>query len=107
MRGAKVDKYIRLSVGIPENGHEDYLFLELVVGPYEIELDRSANSLDGMTDSDFILAMEDLLNTATIFSRNLNLKINVDVDGIVSEAQELELSEKAYKNIMSLIQEVL
>jgi hypothetical protein len=102
-----MEEFLSVYVGTPENGHEDYLFLDLVVGPYEVEIDRSSESLDGMSGEDLLLSLEELLNIASLFRKSLKLPILIDTDSILLESVEENMDEKTLKNIKLLIKEVM
>ncbi len=102
-----MEKCLKIYVGTPEESVEDFLYLDLIVGSYEIPVDKSNQSLSGMSGEDFLEVLGDILNTACLFSAQLKLQIRLDLDEIISEAEELDFSEADIKNIHRLIKEAL
>lgn len=98
--------YLNISVGTPENSHESFLFLDLMVAGREITVE-SSQSLDGISGDEFLDELEQVLNTACLLSKELKLHIKVDLDGILEEADEEFFDEDSMKNIKKLVKEVL
>jgi hypothetical protein len=98
--------YLSIYVGTPENSHEDYLFLDLVVGADEYTLESSL-SLDGLSGEEFLEELEKLLNTACNLSKELKLQIKISVEELVDEADEEFLSEDTLRNVRKLVKETL
>lgn len=101
-----MNTYLNISVGTPENSHEDFLFLDLIVAGREITLESSV-PLDGISGPELLTELEKILNLACLLAKELRLKIKVDVEGILDEAGDECVDERDMKNIKKLVKETL
>ena len=100
-----MENYITIYVGQDDEGN-DTLILEQIIGGKSFEIEETG-FLNLLSEGDFILELGNLLNTASIFVRELGLRLRVDVDEIQDEIWELDLSEDCVTNSRLLIKEVL
>lgn len=94
---------IKIYVGQDEETMEDFLYTELQIPNREIILHTSDSINDG-TLEDFLQALSDSLNEATIWVRHLGIPIVVNREELMAIAEELE--EDSAEKIVRLLKEV-
>lgn len=99
--------YLNLYIGIPENGHDDFLFLDLVIDGEEFTMD-SSTALGDLSNSEFPYELERILDRARKFSFALRLPAKFDTEEFVQFMVDNEFSsdqKQAVKTLLRLFKE--
>ena len=80
----KIEVCVKVYVGCPEEDWRDFLYADLVVGERELNLADSRDSLEDLSSREFLTILDRVLREAKFYAKALNLKIKIDVDGIIS-----------------------
>jgi hypothetical protein len=102
-----VKSYLNLYIGqLDPDDLTEMIFLDLVVAGSEYSLENSPD-LEGMQEDEFCFHLEKLLNKACLISKEIGLKISVDVEGFLNQAAEQFPEEESIMVVRKLIREIL
>lgn len=99
--------HLKLYIGTSEEDWQDYIYLDLITSDgTEFSLDSSEEDLDSISGDEFLTEMERICNAASLFQKELKLKLEINRDEILEAAQEHEFHAGILRNINLLIQEM-
>jgi len=101
----KIEVCVSVYVGCPEEDWRDFLYADLIVGDRELNLADSRDSLEDLSSREFLSILDRVLREAKYYAKALNLKIKIDVDGIVSSFGGDETQKEDLQELRKLIRE--
>lgn len=92
--------FLKLYTGLTDD-FEEFLYLDLVIPNRHISLWVSPDNLDNCNSSDLLKYIGDALNEASLYTRNLGIRLSVDTETIVELSEDFSYEER--KSINQLI----
>lgn len=99
--------YINVYVGTvdKEETWADILYVDLIVDGEEYTLENSEQDLEGLTNAEFLVEMERLLDFAKKLSKRLGLKVKLDIEGMLEQLGGDEADREDVRKMKNLLRE--
>lgn len=100
-----MNSHLKLYIGMPNpDGIEEFLYLDLVVPNREVTLWTSSKELNNCSGEDFLDILTTAISEASIYVKNLNLRVNIDAETIAEIAEDF--TERESRELSGLLKEI-
>ena len=97
--------YLNVYVGTDDDSFQDYLYGDLVRGTKEVLLECSSNSLEDLSEEDFLTSLVNILELAKDWAKPLGIPVRIDTDEMIEALGGDEAPENYIRAVKRLLRE--